>query len=387
MRRACHTPETDRKRTTANLTPVLDGFTIGITADRRWEEQASLFQRRGAAILHGPTIRTLPLGAEEELRVATDAVVERPPRFLVANTGIGIRSWLAAAESWGVDDKLRHVLAGVAIYARGPKASAAVHVNGLEVVARGRSERLAEVVDMVLAELVPGDRVALQLDGGPGTPEVARLEAAGAEVVAVPVYDWKLPDDRRPALRLAEAVIAGRVHAVTFTAGPQVRNWIDICADEDFDAALLDALSAGDVVVACVGPVCADAAVAAGIPAERLAVPQIARLGPLVRAVADALVAKTAVVHLGRGELVLAGNVVRVGDERVELSDTEARLLATLAARPGAVLAKEDLLRQVWGDQADDIHVVEVTVGRLRRRLGAHGGAVASVPRRGYALR
>ena len=387
MRRARHPPETAPKRTAANLNDVLDGFTVGITADRRWEEQASLLERRGAAVVHGPTIRTLPLGAEDGLRAATDAIISRPPRFLIANTGIGIRSWFAAAESWGVDEPLQRVLADVAIYARGPKASAAVHGSGLEVVARGRSERLAEVVDMVRAELRPGDGVALQLDGGPATPEVARLEAAGADVVAVPVYDWRLPDDPRPALRLAEAVIAGRVHAVTFTAGPQVRNWVDICAEDDLDAALLDALAAGDVVVACVGPVCADAAVAAGIPAERLVVPRIARLGPLVRAVADALVARTAVVSLRRGQLVLSGNVVRVGEDRVALSDTEARLLATLAARPGAVLAKEDLLRQVWGEAADDTHVVEVTVGRLRRRLGSHGGAIAAVPRRGYALR
>jgi uroporphyrinogen-III synthase len=39
----------------------LTGFTVGVTADRRWNEQAALFERRGATVLHGPTIRTLPL--------------------------------------------------------------------------------------------------------------------------------------------------------------------------------------------------------------------------------------------------------------------------------------------------------------------------------------
>lgn len=366
---------------------MLDGFTIGITADRRWEEQAALFERRGAAVQHGRTIRTLPLGAEEALRAATDDIISRPPRFFVANTGIGIRSWFDAAESWGVDDELRRALGASAIYARGPKASAAVHTNGLEIVARGRSERLSEAVRMVVDVARPGDRVAVQLDGGPPAPAVAALREAGLEVIEVPVYGWRLPDDRRPALRLAEAVIAGRVHAVTFTAGPQVRNWLAIAEEQDLDAALLEALSAGDVVVGCVGPVCADAAAAAGIPRERMVVPAIARLGPLVRAVADALHARTATVRVQHGELVLAGTVVRVGGDRVELSDTEARLLATLAERPGAVHAKEDLLRRVWGEGADDTHVVEVTVGRLRRRLGAHGRAIAVVPRRGYALR
>lgn len=365
---------------------MLDGFSIGVTADRRWEEQASLFERRGATVVHGPTIRTLPVGATEHLRHITEDLATGPPAFLIANTGIGIRSWFAAADAWGLDEALQRSLSRSVIIARGPKASAAVHQLGLEVVARGRTERLAEAVSLVAERLVPGDRVAVQLDGGPFTAELDVLRASGAEVVEVPVYEWRIPDDRKPALRLAEAVIGGRVHAVSFTAGPQVRNWFAICEEEDLDAALLEALSAGDLVVGCVGPVCAEAAVACGLPAECLVVPAISRLGPLVRAIAERLVQRTARVPLATGELVLAGNVVRLGDHRVELTDTEARLLAILAARPGVVLGKQELLRQVWGDPDGDPHLVEVAVGRLRRRLGTHGAAVTAVPRRGYRL-
>jgi len=366
---------------------VLDGFTIGVTADRRWEEQASLFERRGATVVHGPAIRTLPLGCEDRLRAATDDVLARPPRFLVANTGIGMRSWFAAAECWGIGADLSAALARSAIYARGPKASAAVHANGLEVVARGRTERLAEVVAAVGSVAQRGDRVAVQLDGGARPVDLGELEAAGVEVVEVPVYEWRMPDDPRPAVRLAEAVVAGRVHAVTFTAGPQVRNWLALAADVELARSLLAALNGGEVVVGCVGPVCADAAVSAGIAPSSLVVPATARLGPLVRAVADALAARTATVALAGGELVLRGTVVHVGADRVELTDTEARLLATLAERGGAVVGKEELLRRVWGSDDGDTHVVEVTVGRLRRRLGRHGRAIAAVPRRGYALR
>jgi uroporphyrinogen-III synthase len=369
---------------------ALDGFTVGIPADRRWEEQASLFERRGASIQHGPTIRTLALGADERLRAATAEVVAGPTSFLIANTGIGMRSWFAAAESWGLDEELIASLRATAIYARGPKASAAVHTHGLEVVARGRSERLTETIEMVLDVARPGDRVAVQLDGGPEPTDLERLREAGLLVVEVPVYEWHIPDDARPALRLAEAVIAGRIHAVTFTAGPQIRNWLLMAAEQDLDTALLEALNAGDVIVGCVGPVCADVAVASGLDRSLLVVPSISRLGPLVRAVADALVARTATVRLGRGggrDLVLSGTVVRVGEWRAELTDTEARLLATLVARPGTVHAKEDLLRSVWGEEAEDTHVVEVTVGRLRRRLGEHGEAITAIPRRGYALR
>jgi len=39
----------------------------------------------------------------------------------------------------------------------------------------------------------------------------------------------------------------------------------------------------------------------------------------------------------------------------------------------------------VWVGESDD-HVVEVTIGRLRRRLGVAGALVGTVVRRGYRL-
>jgi DNA-binding response OmpR family regulator len=78
---------------------------------------------------------------------------------------------------------------------------------------------------------------------------------------------------------------------------------------------------------------------------------------------------------------------VAIDGEAIAITDIEARLLAALAARPGAVHAKADLLRDVWGDATADPHVVEVAVARLRRRLGPHGRAIASMHRRGYVLR
>jgi uroporphyrinogen-III synthase len=87
------------------------------------------------------------------------------------------------------------------------------------------------------------------------------------------------------------------------------------------------------------------------------------------------------------GSLVISGTVVHVGGRRVELSGIEAQLLAVLAQRAGAVVSKDDLLREVWRDPDGDPHVVEVAVARLRRRLGPAGTAVATVVRRGYALR
>lgn len=356
---------------------------MGITADRRSDEQASLFERRGATVAIGRVIRTLPLGEDDGLRAATEAVIRARPDALVANTGLGIRSWFGAAESWDLGDALLAALRDARVYARGPKAAGAVHALGLEVHARAESERLAECLQLVAAELAPGGCVVVQRDGAPSPPDLAILRSRRAAVVEVPAYRWELTEDPRPALRLAEGVIAGRVHAVTFTSAPAVSSWLSVAAGAGIDGDLRASLASGSAVVGCVGPACASAAVGSGIGDGDLVVPASSRLGPLVRAVSERLVSRARRV----GDLVITGSVVRCGDQRIELSETEARLLGVLARRPGAVVLKADLLREVWGTTATDPHLVEVAVGRLRRRLGPQGGAVASVPRRGYVLR
>jgi uroporphyrinogen-III synthase len=365
----------------------LAGFTVGITADRRWDEQAVLFERRGATVVHGPTIRTQPLGAETPLRRATEDVIARPPAVLIANTGLGIRSWFANADTWGIGRPLETALARTRIYVRGPKASGAIHSAGLAVAARARTERLSEVVDLVLESLTAGERVVLQLDGSWESVEIERLRRAGAEVVTLPIYRWTLPDDSAPALRLAESVIDGRVHAVTFTAGPAIRNWLTIAADAGIEKELRQGLTDGRAVVGCVGPVCAEVAAAEGLLSPNLIQPDTFRLGPMVRAVTDRLTERRVTLQVAPSSMVLSGNTVIISGQCISLTDTEARLLSTLARHPNIVFTKERLLQTVWPNTAGDAHTVEVGIARLRKRLGSHGESIHSVHRRGYTLR
>ena len=79
---------------------------------RRALEQAELLRRRGARVLDCPTIATAYLGSDERLRSTTTALVREPPTVLVITTGIGIRAWIEAAQSWGLDHALLEALAG-----------------------------------------------------------------------------------------------------------------------------------------------------------------------------------------------------------------------------------------------------------------------------------
>ena len=80
---------------------------------------------------------------------------------------------------------------------------------------------------------------------------------------------------------------------------------------------------------------------------------------------------------------------VRRGGVEVHLTPTEFQLLAHLAARPRAVVAREQLLGEVWGwSDASTTRTVDSHIKALRRKLGpelirtVHGvGYAVEVPR------
>jgi uroporphyrinogen-III synthase len=150
------------------------------------------------------------------------------------------------------------------------------------------------------------------------------------------------------------------------------------------DEALLAAFNQGDVVAACVGPVCAGAAMVVGI--ERPLAPDRGRLGLLVRSLTEALRVRQRVVACGDALVLVQGRAVAVDGVRIDLPPRERAVLDMLVGAEGSVVTKPELLRKVWQSDDGDEHAVEVAVSRLRRSLGTAGGAVRTVPRRGYRL-
>jgi uroporphyrinogen-III synthase len=361
----------------------MSGFLVGVAADRRAAEQIAMLERRGATVLHGPAIRTHPVAVGGDLADALDALVARPPEVTVLSTGIGVRGVIEAAEVLGRAEALVDALAGSRVYARGPKAHGAAVTAGIPVHWSSPSGVSGEILAELGRSGVAGVRVAVQLDGARHQPLADSLRDLGADVVAVPVYRWSLPDDTGPALRLVQAVAERRVDAVTFTARPQVESLCEIAETEG----LLDGLRSGfhrGVVAACVGPVCAGAAVDAGFGTP--VVPVRPRLGSMVVAVAQAMAGRAATFRVDAGELRVQGRLVTLAGETVQLSERERAVLAALARRPGAVVSKAELLAAAWGEGEADEHAVEVAVARLRRRLGDGGGSLETVFRRGYRL-
>jgi two-component system, OmpR family, alkaline phosphatase synthesis response regulator PhoP len=92
------------------------------------------------------------------------------------------------------------------------------------------------------------------------------------------------------------------------------------------------------------------------------------------------------VVHPGRHEVTVAGRAV-------SLTASEFRILRYLAARPGWVFTRQQIVDAAQGDEvyAGERYVtersVDVHIVSLRRKLGAHGSVIETVRGVGYRMK
>ncbi|MCD2194382.1 uroporphyrinogen-III synthase [Actinomycetospora endophytica] len=266
----------------------LEGVRVGVTADRRADDQIELLHRRGATTLHGATMRIVPLTDDTELATTTRTLLEKPAAVVVATTGQGFRGWIEVADEWGLGEDLRAVLGDAAVLARGPKARGAIRGVGLrEAWAAEATESSPEVLEHLLSGgegPLAGRRIAVQLHGDPMTSFLTALREAGADVVEVHVYRWEPPPDLPAVDALIDAIVGRAVDAVTFTSAPAVEGLLhraeSLGRTEDLLASFRGGPDGAGALACVVGPVTA-------APLDRRDVPSIApdrfRLGAMVR--------------------------------------------------------------------------------------------------------
>ena len=84
----------------------------------------------------------------------------------------------------------------------------------------------------------------------------------------------------------------------------------------------------------------------------------------------------------------LDGRTIMVDGTSIELTRAEFDILAALARRPGAAVSRAALVETALDQELDADHrTLDVHVSRIRRKLGAHAGVLATVWGVGYRLK
>lgn len=278
------------RRLPADDARPLEGSRVLLTAQRRADELAGGFERRGAQVLHAPTLSVVPHVDDPQLLARTRELLADPPDDLVVTTGVGFRGWLEAATAAGLDQPLLDLLSRTRIVARGPKAHGALRSAGLPVAWVATSEVSAEIRDELLDQGVAGRRIAIQHHGAGADGLDEAFADAGAVVCPLVVYRWGPPPDEQAVTDGLRRVAAREVDAVLFTSAPGAAAFLERAEGLGLLADVVAAGSdPGGVLFAAVGTTTAGPLVAAGLDPL---VPDRFRLGALVRAVVSELASR-----------------------------------------------------------------------------------------------
>lgn len=237
----------------------LSGLTVALFESRFSNEFAGLVHKQGGTALSAPTIVEAPIELGDELRDFLQALqVGRVDAMLVL-TGVGHRKLVALLSPLATRDELRALLERTTLCARGPKSVGALKETGLKAQITAPEphtwQDLLGALDGYMD--VRGKLIALQQYGVPHQRLTEALLSRGAQVMQVPVYRWRLPDDIAPIERNIDALCEGRVDVVLFTSGPQVGALLDVAKRVGKEQALRAALAR--VAIGSVGPSCTEA--------------------------------------------------------------------------------------------------------------------------------
>jgi len=215
---------------------AFDGLRVLSLESRRAVEMAELIRKQGGDAFVAPSMREAPLEADAGTERFAERLYAGEFDMMVLLTGVGTRQL-----SRLLGPRFGEALGGITLAARGPKPAAALRAMGLApAVIAPEPNTWRELLKAL--EDRPEKRIAVQ-EYGRSNPELLDgLRARGAEVTAVRVYQWDLPEDTAPLREAAARLAAGRFDVALFTTAIQVSHLARVAREQAIEDAALDGL-------------------------------------------------------------------------------------------------------------------------------------------------
>lgn len=265
--------------------PSFQGLRVAALESRRRDEFARLIERFGGTPFVSPSMREVPLDRNKEAVDFAYRIMTGEIGVVIFLTGVGFRHFLATVEKHLDKQRLLDAMSDIITIARGPKPVAAMREVGMQPTYRAPEPNTWREVLQLVDQSVPVANVTIGLQeyGVTNHSLIAGLEARGARVVNVRVYQWEFPEDTQPLEENIRAMCRGERDCLLLTSAHQAVNLMRMASDLECESELRTALDR--LVVASIGPTTSEMLQHLSLPVDIEASPN--KMGHLVQAAAD----------------------------------------------------------------------------------------------------
>jgi len=228
-----------------------DGLRVLSLESRRSAEIEKLIRARGGDPFVAPSMREVPLQDNPEAFAFATRLFAGEFDMVILLTGVGSRLLNQILETRYPPGAFAETLRKLTVVVRGSKPAAVMREWNVPVAVSVPEPNTWREI-LAATEARPERRIAVQ-EYGRSSPELLDgLRGRGAQVTAVPVYQWDLPKDTGPLREALRQLAAGQFDVVIFTTSIQIPHLLRIAAEEGVEDQVRSALRR--VVVASVGP-------------------------------------------------------------------------------------------------------------------------------------
>ncbi len=255
---------------------------------RRCAEMGSLIERMGAVGVIAPSMQEVPLEENEGVFAFGERLMAGDFDLVIFMTGVGATALRELLETRWSSEEFLSSMEKVSVLVRGPKPASVLSKWGTRIDYRvPEPNTWRDLVALVDRESIikEGLRVCVQEYGKPSAELYRELEARGAVVSAVMVYQWALPDDLEPLKSAVTGICEGKYDATLFTSAQQVHHLVEVADQMGLRGTMIDRLKSG--FVASIGPTCSETLREYGLPISLE--PAHPKMGPLVKETIEAL--------------------------------------------------------------------------------------------------
>jgi uroporphyrinogen-III synthase len=259
-----------------------DGLRVISFESRRATEIAELIRRHKGDAFVAPSMRETPIENNQEAFEFAERLFRSEFDMMILLTGAGTRALDKVLASRYAPQAFAEALRKIKVVARGPKPAAALREMQVPIAINVPEpntwrELLAAIADS------PERHIAVQEYGKSNVELLDGLRARGADVTAVRVYQWDLPEDTAPLREAVRRIVEGEADVVMFTTSIQLTHLLRIAAETGLEESVLNRLLR--IAIASIGPTTSETLEESGIHPD--IIPTRPKMGFLVKETAE----------------------------------------------------------------------------------------------------